>query len=195
MKKENEKRVFLIDEQYISLLDKFGVKSKQPERQITTYYNAKDKDSEDIDLRLMRTVDYAKVWMKRGEMHDYYRDEFDEFRVEPKYALNAMEIFNCLYNVKVKWFRERIEIENQPYIICIDRSINYYAIFEVEISDKRIGKEEGEKLLVEYLQKFGFEETPLEIQNERYNNYVFNWKKLAFPSDEIQWLLYNRDEC
>jgi adenylate cyclase class IV len=46
---EIEKRVFLTEEQYKSLLAKFNLQSKQPERQITTYYNAKGKDSEDIE--------------------------------------------------------------------------------------------------------------------------------------------------
>ena len=190
MKKENEKRVFLTDEQYESLLVKFRVKSKQPERQITTYYSAKDKNSKDIDLRLMRTVDYTKVWMKCGKMHDY-RDEFDEFKVVLEYTLKAMDIFDYLYVVKTKFFRERIKIEKQPYIICIDRSINYYAIFEVEISDKKIGEKEAEKLLNTYLQEFGLEETPTEIQNEKYNDYVSKWSKMDFPRDEKHWLSHN----
>jgi len=194
MEKEYEKRVFLTDEQYESLLVKFRVKSKQPERQITTYYSAKDKNSKDIDLRLMRTVDYTKIWMKCGKMHDY-RDEFDEFRVVPEYTLKAMDIFDYLYVIKTKFFRERIKIEKQPYIICIDRSINYYAIFEVEISDKKTGEKEAEKLLNTYLQKLGLEETPTEIQNEKYNDYVSNWSKMDFPKDEKQWLSHNKDEC
>jgi len=193
MKKEVEKRVFLTDEQYKSLLIKFNMKSKQPERQITSYYSAKDKYSKDIDLRLMQTVDYTKVWMKRGKMHDYHRDEFDEFKIVPEYTLKAIEIFDCLYDFKTKWFRERIEIKKQPYIICIDRSINYNAIFEVEISDEKIEKEEGEKLLNIYLQELGLEETPQEIQNKIYNNYVSNWSRLDFPKNEIQWL-HNKGE-
>jgi len=124
MKKENEKRV-LTDEQYESLLVKFMVNPKHAERQVTTYYSAKDKNSKDIDLRLMQTVGYTKVWMKRGKMHEYNRDEFDEFKIIPEYTHNAMEIFDCLYNVKTKWFIERIEIRKQPYIICNEKYINY----------------------------------------------------------------------
>jgi len=193
MNKEKEKRVFLTDEQYKSLLIKFDVQSKQPERQITTYYNAKDINLKDIDLRFMRAQGYSKIWMKLGKMHAVCRPEY-EVIMEPKYALNAIEIFNHLYDVKTKWFRERIKIENQPYIICIDKSINYYAIFEVEISDEKIGKEQGEKLLIAYLQELGLEETPENIQDEKCNDYISNWSKMDFPKNEEQWLLHDRND-
>jgi adenylate cyclase class IV len=185
---EIEKRVFLTDEQYKLLLVKFKVQSKQPERQITTYYSAKDKDLKDIDLRLMQTVEYAKLWMKGGKIHEVHRDEF-EVRIDLKYALETSKIFGCLYNVKTKWFRERIEAEYKKAKICIDRSINYGAIFEIEIlvsSDEEIEKDKN--LLNVYLQELGLEETPQEIQNKKYKDYVSNWSKLDFPKDETQWL-------
>jgi len=188
MKKENEKRVFLTDVQYESLLNKFGVKSKQPERQITIYYNAND-----IDLRFLQTPEYSELRMKLGEIHKGCCDEF-EVKIEPEYTFDAMEIFGRLFDVKTKWYRERIKIEKQPYIICIDKSINYYAIFEVEISDKKIGEEEGKKLIKAYLQELGLEETPPEIQKKKYSDYISNWSKMTFPKDE-QWLSYNKDEC
>ena len=53
--KEIEKRVFLTDEQYNSLLVRFKVQSEQPERQVTTYYKAEGQD-----LRLMQTAKYVK---------------------------------------------------------------------------------------------------------------------------------------
>jgi adenylate cyclase class IV len=185
---EVEKRVFLTNEQYKSLLVEFKVQSIKPERQITTYYSAKDKNSKDIDLRLMQTVEYAKLWIKRGKIHDVHREEF-EVRIDIKYALETSKILELLFESRIKWFRERIETKYKKANICIDKTINYDAIFEIEIlvsPDEEI--EKSENLLNVYLRELGLEETTKKIQNKKYINYISNWSKWKFPSDEIQWL-------
>jgi adenylate cyclase class IV len=190
--KEIEKRVFLTNEQYKSLLVEFKVQSKQPERQVTTYYSTKDKNSKDIDLRLMRTVEYAKLWVKRGKIHDVHREEF-EVRIDLKYAFETSKILELLFESRIKWFRERIETKYKKASICIDKNINYDAIFEIEIlvsPDEEI--EKSENLLNVYLRELGLKETTKKLQNKKYKDYVSNWSKLEFPNDEIQWL-HKRD--
>jgi len=96
MSKEIEKRVFLTDDQYKSLIGRFGLQSEQPERQITTYYDAKDKNLKDVDLRLMQTINYAKLWMKRGEIHDVVREE-SEVRLDTNYASAISKILRVSF--------------------------------------------------------------------------------------------------
>jgi hypothetical protein len=99
------------------------------------------------------------------------------------------------FKFKTKFFRERIEVEYKKAKVCIDKSINYNKIFEIELlvsSDKE--KKKGEKLLAVYLEELGLAETPKEIRNKKYNDYVSNWHKLKFPDDDIKWLHNGSDE-
>lgn len=193
MKNEIEKRVFLTDDQYALLLAKFGVQSKRPERQITTYYKAKDINLLPTDLRLMQTSEYAMLWLKEGNMHDVCRKEH-EVLIESRYAPEIIAILEILFEVKTKWFRERIKTQFGKAAVCIDRSINYGAIFEIEISvsnEDAMPTENGKELLDAYLQELGLEETAKKIQNEKCKYYEENWRKWEYPVDEILWLHHN----
>lgn len=181
--KEVEKRVFISDTMYSKFLVDFGLVDKTPERQITTYFDANNND-----LRLMNTLNYSKIWLKSGSIHDDCREEHEVF-FDNKYANEMFKILSKLFKVKTKWFRERHIIRYKEATLCLDRSINYGAILELEIlTENDESVEQSSELLNQYLSSLGLTETKKEYANEKFVKYINEWKSYDFPKDELSWL-------
>lgn len=182
--KELEKRVFLSDQQYVEFINYFDLLDKVPERQITTYFDANNKD-----LRLMNTQNYSKIWMKDGVIHDICREEF-EVVFSNDYIFNMSKILTRLFKIKTKWFRERYTLDYKKAKLCLDKSINYGAILELEIlTEDEETVNHNLELLNQYLIELGLVETNKDYANEKFKKYISEWQTYNFPKDEKLWLI------
>lgn len=181
--KEIEKRVFLSEQQYSKFLTFFDLTNKTPERQITTYFEANNND-----LRLMNTKEYSKLWLKGGVIHDNCREEY-EVVFDNKYIAEMSNILTKLFTVKTKWFRERFTLNYKNATVCLDKSIHYGAILELEIlTENEESVIQNLELLNEYLDELGLIETKKEFANEKFVKYINEWTTYNFPKDEELWL-------
>lgn len=186
--KEIEKRVFLSEEQYENFSSIFGLINKLPERQITTYFDANCND-----LRLMNTKDYSKIWLKGGVIHDNCREEY-EVVFNNEYISDMSKILTKLFKVKTKWFRERFVLNYKKAKLCLDKSINYGAILELEIlTETEESAAQNLDLLNQYLDELGLVETSKEYANEKFVKYINEWTTYDFPKDEKLWLEFEGD--
>ncbi len=181
--KEIEKRVFLSEQQYQKFLFAFNLVNKTPERQITTYFDANGND-----LRLMNTQSYSKIWLKGGVIHDNCREEY-EVIFNNKYLSDMSKILSKLFNIKTKWFRERFTLSYKKANLCLDKSLNYGAILELEIlTENESFTTHNLDLINQYLEELGLVETPKDYANEKFIRYVNEWTTFDFPKDEKLWL-------
>ena len=101
---EVEIRSFITKEHYEQLLDFFKVQGEllKDDTQETFYFSGEQ------DLRIQRNNFYAKVWLKKGKLHDAQREEI-EIHVERNDFEMLEQLFLTLgYTVSIKWFRHRI---------------------------------------------------------------------------------------
>ncbi|MDP6293780.1 MAG: CYTH domain-containing protein, partial [Candidatus Woesearchaeota archaeon] len=66
---EVELRSFLTEEEYERLLRYFDDHDIKEDKQESWYFDTEE------DLRILRGEDAAKIWLKRGKMHDEFREE------------------------------------------------------------------------------------------------------------------------
>ncbi len=171
---EVEVRSFITKEQYEQLLGFFKAKAQllKEDTQETFYFSGEQ------DLRIQKNNFYAKVWLKKGQLHDAQREEI-EIHVERKYFEVLEQLFLTLgYTVSIKWFRHRIEFLWEGIAVCLDYTKGYGYIIELE---KMCTSEEqkGEyALLLEKLKRLGIVLTSREEFDERFKYYKENWKKL-----------------
>lgn len=181
--KELEKRIYLSDDQYKDFKKFFNLTNVVPERQITTYYEIPGKD-----LRLMQTCSYCKVWLKGGMIHDICREE-KEVYIDMTYSNEIEAILIDIFDVKTKWYRERYRFKYKDANICLDRTINYGCILELEIM---IADNQNELLaentINSYIEELGLQDTAVSFWNDLYNTYVANWKSFSFP-EKKSWLI------
>ena len=171
---EVEIQSFIIKEQYEKLLEFFRLNAKfvKEDFQETFYFD------ENSNLRIQRNNDSAKLWHKSGNVHDEFMEEI-EIPVERSDFENLERFLNKLgYDVKIKWFRKRIEFDWDGVKVCLDYTKGYGYIIELE----KMGSEENkEKILEELKQKFSELNIPLTSKEEfarKYNYYKEHWRDL-----------------
>jgi len=113
---EVEIRSFISEEKYRELLD-FLKKEGEflgEENQKTYYFDTPQ------DLRIQKNDDYAKIWMKKGKLHDEHREEI-EIKFDKSEFGNLEKLFLALgYNIEIKWFRKRFEFKWDNINVCLD---------------------------------------------------------------------------
>lgn len=172
---EVEIRSFLEKEKYKSLLDFFSNNGTNHIRDIqeTWYFDGPQ------DLRIQKNNYHAKIWLKKGKMHDESREEI-ELKHNKNDFKEAAKLFETLgYKVKIKWFRERDEFEWEGIKVSLDYTKGYGYIIELE----KMTDEAGQKAALEILQK---KLTELEVKptlkekfKEKFEYYENNWEKLT----------------
>ncbi|MBT7902751.1 CYTH domain-containing protein [Candidatus Woesearchaeota archaeon] len=171
---EVELRSFITKEKYEELLTFFKSNSKliKEDYQETFYFDCEE------DLRIQKNSFGAKIWMKKGKIHDAHREEI-EIKFEKDQFEELEKLFLALnYQVDIKWFRTRFQFEWEDVTVCLDYTKGYGYIIELEkLCD------DDQKLNMLELLKIKFSElnipiTPREDFESKFNHYKEHWKEL-----------------
>jgi predicted adenylyl cyclase CyaB len=123
-------------------------------------------------------LNYSKVWLKKGKLHDTAREEI-EIKLPREDFEKLEQLFSSLgYNVNIKWLRERHTFEWNNVTVMMDYTKGYGHIIEMEKLCKENEKEEALKLLEQKFTELKIPITPKEKFDEAYQNYKKNWKTL-----------------
>lgn len=174
---ECEIRAFLSDEQYDQLSDELG-RTAVPageDEQVTYYFEGNG----DPDLRIQRNGTGAKIWMKKGRMHDEARQEI-ELPCRGEDFGTLQELFLALgYTISIKWFRKRRLFKLGEIAVTLDDTKGYGKIIELEKMCSEAGREPALDELKARMREFGIEPTPKEEFDRRYKDYKRNWRALT----------------
>lgn len=176
---EVEVRSFISEDRYDELLDKLKERAEKVkyDRQITYYFSG------DRDLRIQKNMDFAKLWLKTGEIHEREREEL-EVRFDREDFRTLEKLLELLgYEVEIKWYRERHRFRWNGLEICVDHTPGYGRIIEIEKMCEKGEEEKVHERLCKALREFGVEETPKEIFDERYEDYRDNWSDILEDRD------------
>ncbi|MFZ6015992.1 MAG: CYTH domain-containing protein [Patescibacteria group bacterium] len=171
---ETEIRSFISKEKFEELLQYFKVNATliKEDNQETFYFDCEQ------DLRIQKNDFFAKIWLKKGKIHDDHREE-----IEIKFAREDFEKLEALflaldYKVAIKWFRKRFEFKWDDVTVCLDYTKGYGHIIELEKMCGEDDKETGLARLKERLAELDVKHTPKDEFDERYRFYKDNWKTL-----------------
>lgn len=171
---EVEIRSFISEKKYRELLKFFSENTKKIDQnnQETHYLNT------DLDLRIQKSDNYSKIWLKTGKIHDEIRKEL-EIKFKNDDFSKLQEIFDLLgYKTKIKWIRNRNEFKWKGINICLDFTKGYGYIIELESLTDLKNKEEELKKLKLMMKELKIKETPREKFEEKFNFYEKNWERL-----------------
>jgi predicted adenylyl cyclase CyaB len=172
---EIEIRAFVTDEQYKKLAD-FLTKNAEfvsDDKQETHYLSG------DNDLRIQKNNRYAKIWMKKGKIHDDEREEI-EIKTGKEDFEELKKLFLELgYITEIKWFRTRKEYKWEDITVCLDDTRGYGKIIELEKITEGDDKEVTLDYLKNKLAELNVPLTPKEEFNRKYAHYKQNWKTLT----------------
>ncbi|MCX6739764.1 MAG: CYTH domain-containing protein [Candidatus Parcubacteria bacterium] len=171
---EVEVRSFITKEQYDKLLGFFTTNAKlvKEDYQETFYFDCSQ------DLRIQKNDFYSKIWLKKGQLHDDFREELEiKF---PKEDFPQLEnLFLSLgFKVQIKWLRKRFEFNWQGIIVCLDYTKGYGYIIELEKMCSEAEQENEAGKLKKKLQSLEIDLTPKEEFTAKYNYYKDNWADL-----------------
>lgn len=174
---ECELRALITPEQYEALAERFAriAMVGSADEQVTYYFEGNG----DPDLRIQKHAYGAKIWLKKGKLHDEAREEIEvECRREDFETLERL--FEALgYRVSIKWFRLRRNFQWDGISVMLDHTKGYGHILEME---KLCAPDERENALKELRAKFeeiGVPITPKEEFDRRYARYRERWKELT----------------
>jgi predicted adenylyl cyclase CyaB len=170
-----EVRSFISEEKYRCVLEFMETNAEfVEENEQTTYYF-----SGDVDFRVQRGRKKAKLWMKRGEVHDKHREETEVVFKREEFE-KMLKIFQSLgYGIKVKWFRKRKEFDWEGTSVMLDHTTGYGHIIELERMSDEENKEKVYEDLKEKLESLGVDITPRSEFERKFKHYTENWKDLT----------------
>lgn len=170
---EVEVRSFISDAQFQELLDRFMKEGDYVgvDRQETWYFDAP------YDVRIQRNDSHAKIWMKKGKMHDESREE-----IEVKTSREDFPVLQALfaglgYGVNIKWFRTRHSFDWQGIRVTIDDTLGYGRVIELEKLVEESEKDRALEQLKRTMNGLGIAITPREEFDARYGWYKEHWKE------------------
>ena len=172
---EVEIRSFISKEKFNDLLDFFKKNASliKEDYQETFYFDC------DQDLRIQRNNFFSKICLKKGNIHDNYREEI-EIKFDRDEFEKLEKLFLSLgYNVEIKWFRKRFEFKWDDIKVCLDYTKGYGYIIELEKICSEKTKELEFERLKQKLKSLGIEITPKEEFNKKFLYYKKNWRSLV----------------
>ena len=172
---EVEIRSFISPEQYGQLIDFFTSNGTflSEDEQVTYYFDSKE------DLRIQKNKFYAKVWMKKGKIHDDSREEI-EIKVPVDDFEKLEKLFLSLgYVISIKWFRQRHSFRWKDLDVAVDYTKGYGYILELEQMAAEEDKEKVLQFLKLKLAELGLAETPKLVFDDKYKYYKENWERLV----------------
>lgn len=170
---ECELRSFLSKERFDVLQERLCLEGEHlgTDEQVTYYFDGPQ------DLRIQKSGSYAKVWLKKGKMHDEAREEV-EIRTARENFDALDELFRTLgYAVSIEWYRTRHTFRWREIDVMLDHTRGYGYVIELE---KLCGPEEKDATLGELrtlLDDLGVKQTPLEEFRKRFDDYRAHWKE------------------
>jgi len=172
---EVEIRSFISENTHKELLSYFKKEGSHLGEDIQeTYYFDCDQD-----LRIQKNESYAKIWVKKGKLHDEHREEI-ELRVEKEQFETLERLFLSLgYEVEIKWFRTRNTFEWEDIHVMLDYTKGYGYIIELEKMSSEEGKDNALQYLKDKLYDLAIPLTPKEEFNKKYQYYKENWRNLT----------------
>ncbi len=171
---EVEIRSFISKEKYNYLLNFFkNLNTSFSEDYQETYY----LDSKE-DLRICKTNDNAILLLKKGKIHDSFREEI-EIKLNKEEFYNLNKIFSLLgFKIKVKFYRKRSQFKLGEVKVCLDYTKGYGYIIELEKMSSKSNKEKTLTILKEKLDELKIPLTPKEEFDEKFKYYMKNWEIL-----------------
>ena len=125
---EVEVRSFVSEEQFKKLQDfmKQNAKHEGHDSQTTYYFSGP------VDLRIQKGNNYPKLWLKKGRLHEDFREE-----IEVKFSRDDFEKMENLmeelgYEVEMSWIRERDSFLWDGIKVTLDFTRRYGYIIELE---------------------------------------------------------------
>ncbi len=177
--REVEIRSFITEDDYQRLLERMKKEGEDggKEKQVTIYFSGEN------DLRIQKSEESAKIWMKDGEIHEKAREEI-EITIHKNEFEAVRRLFEALgHEVDIKWYRKRHRFHWDGLKVCIDHTPGYGRIVEVEKLTDEDGQEEALEEVKRALEKLGVEETPREKFDQRYRNYRKKWQDILRKKD------------
>lgn len=171
---EVEPRSFITKEQYGKLIRYFNKRAKRisKERQVTYYFSGQH------DLRIQKSNDYAKVWMKKGKIHDQAREEIEIKFAKEDFDLIYKLFLNLGFKKEIEWRRQRQTYRWGKISTMIDYSEGYGYIIEMEVMTDNQNKEKALKSLEKRFDELGIAITPRKEFEREFSYYKKNWQKL-----------------
>lgn len=172
---ECEVRSFITKEQYKSLLERFKKEAVfvGEDEQLTYYFDSKE------DLRIQRSNNFSKIWLKKGRIHDEHREEI-EIKCKKGDFEKLEQCFLALgYNVEIKWFRTRRTFKWGEVDVMLDYTKGYGYIIELEKMSSERDKEATVDFLKSKMRELGVALTPKEEFERKYRYYKEHWKQLV----------------
>jgi len=171
---EVEIRSFISESDYdrLKLFFDSDAKLQSISNQETYYLQA------NYDLRIQNDDHYAKIWLKKGSMHDSQREEIEI--IFNRADFNKMyQLFSLLnHDIKIKWLRKRLEYDWAGIKVCLDNTKGYGYIIELE--QKTIYEHECGIIyntLEHRLKSLNINISSREEFDIHYLDYQKNWKK------------------
>lgn len=175
---ECEIRAMIDSEKFTELLAQF--------KETFTYLGSGEQETHYLecgqDLRIQKNQHYAKVWLKKGKLHDERREEI-EIQVKSEDFIKLEQLFSALdYSVAIKWFRTRHSFKWDDIDVALDYTRGYGYIIELEKLTTSKDQESTVELLKTKLALLGIEQTPKEQFDDKYRYYKANWEGLITGS-------------
>lgn len=173
---EIEVRSLITKKEYVKLLKRLNEEAKFADsiKEETVYLSLNDKK----DLRLRRNRKEAFLILKKGKIHDSFRQEIKIKFTRENFG-KLEKLFGELgYKAKVRWFRKRRVYLWGKIKVFLDDTKGYGFIIELE----KIGKAgEAKKIyqnLKEKLKSLGVKITLKKVFNQKFKYYKNNWQKI-----------------
>lgn len=171
---EVEVRSFISKQKYNQLLKYFKKEAKflGEDNQITYYFSGTP------DLRVQKNKNFARIWLKKGKIHDKFREEI-EVKFDRKDFEKLKNIFSALgFKEEILWLRKRNEFLWKNIRVCLDFTQGYGFIIELEKITSKKNRKEVYKLLLKNLEKLSVKLTAKKVFEEKFNFYKKKWRKI-----------------
>jgi len=171
---EVEVRSFIDEERYHELVDFFDQHAKfiKEDSQTTHYFTW------DHDLRIQKNNFFSKIWMKKWQLHDDYREELEiKFDKEDFEKLEQLFI-NLWYEIDITWIRKRLQFDRNGIDVSLDFTKGYWYIIELELLSTDFEKDEHLDILRKKFAELGIVITPKEAFQKKYDWYKVNRRTL-----------------
>jgi predicted adenylyl cyclase CyaB len=172
---EVELRSFVSESEFLRLVGFFEKNAKftGDDEQETHYFDGGE------DLRIQKNLNFSKVWLKKGALHDTCREEIEIHTGRENFESLSKLFFALGKKVRIKWFRKRKTFEWKGVTVCLDFTRGYGRIIELEKlcppGEEKQALEELEKRMSE----LGIRATPREEFDRKFREYEKNWEKLT----------------
>ncbi len=172
---EVEVRSFISKEKYEKLVEFFKQEARPSKEdfQETIYFDCEQ------DLRLQKNKSFSKIWLKKGQIHDDWREEV-EVKIKKEDFEKAKSLLEGIgLGEDVVWLRKRKKFLWKNGIkVCLDDTKGYGYIIELEKKVDAEKSKETHQVLVRELEALGIKITSKEEFQSKFNYYRKNCKKL-----------------